>query len=180
MFLVSFVVKPCFALVLIASAASSAHARAPQPARAVALALYSGRWYEIARTANAREKACQGDTSDFSPLGGGAFAIAETCHKGSPAGPVRVLRTRARIVPGSGGAKFTMSFLGGLIHQQYWILDHAADDAWALMATPGGHYIWLLARRPAMEAEAKATALRRLATLGYDPARLVFPAQPGL
>ena len=165
-------------LILIAAAAGGAAvAGAPQPAKPVASELYSGRWYEIARTPNARQKNCQGDTSDFSPLRGGAFSVVETCHKGAPSGPNQTLKTKARIVEGGGGAKFTMSFLGGLIHQQYWILDHADDNAWALMATPGGHYIWLLARRPAMEAAPKAAALARMAALGYNPARLVFPAQ---
>ena len=177
MFLAPFVVRLSFIALLIAAAASRALAGAPQPAKPVAAALYSGRWYEIARTPNAREKNCQGDTSDFSPLGGGAFTVVETCHKGSPAGPTRTLRTRARILPGSGGAKFAMSFLGGLIRQQYWIVDHADDDAWALMATPGGNYIWLLARQPAMESAAKAAALARLAALGYNSTRLIFPAQ---
>lgn len=168
----------CVSLVLVAlAAAGAAVAGAPQPAKPVANALYSGRWYEIARTPNARQKNCQGDTSDFSPLGDGAFSVVETCHKGALSGPSRALKTKARILPGSRGAKFTMSFLGGLIHQQYWILDHAADNAWALMATPGGHYIWLLARRPTMEAAAKAGAISRLSALGYNPARLVFPAQ---
>ena len=165
-------------LILIAAAAAGAAvAGAPQPAKPVASELYSGRWYEIARTPNWRQKTCQGDTSDFSPLAAGAFSVVETCHKGTLSSHSRILRSKARILPGSGGAKFTMSFLGGLIHQQYWILDHADDNAWALMATPGGHYIWLLARRPVMDAGPKAAALARMAALGYDPARLVFPAQ---
>jgi apolipoprotein D and lipocalin family protein len=178
-FLVSFVVRLSFIALLIAAAASRALAGAPQPAKAVSAALYAGRWYEIARTPNARQKNCQGDTSDFSPLGGAAFTVVETCHEGSPAGPARSLRTRARVVPGSRGAKFAMSFLGGLIRQQYWILDHADDDAWALMATPGGHYIWLLARQPILEGAARAAALTRLSALGYNPARLIFPPQQG-
>ncbi|MEO8925822.1 MAG: lipocalin family protein, partial [Caulobacteraceae bacterium] len=140
----------CLALAAF-PAAGSAIPGAPAPRKPVSSELYSGRWYEIARTPNARQKGCRGDTSDFSALSAGVFAVVETCHQGSPTGPSRVLRTKARILPGSANARFTMSFLGGLIHQQYWILDHADDDAWALMATPGGHYIWLLARRPAME-----------------------------
>ena len=45
------------------------------------------------------------------------------------------------------------------------------------MATPGGHYIWLLARSPVMEPTAKSAAMARISALGYDPARLIFPAQ---
>jgi apolipoprotein D and lipocalin family protein len=162
---------------LVLAAGGDAVAGAPAPTRPVAAALYSGRWYEIARTPNTRQQGCQGPTSDFIDQGGGAFTVAETCHKGSALGPSHTMRTRARILPGSGNAKFTMSFLGGLIHQQYWILDHAGDDAWALMATPGGRYIWLLARRPVMDPAARAAALARISALGYEPARLIFPPQ---
>ena len=31
------------------------------------------------------------------------------------------------------------------------ILDHADDNGWAIMATPNGHYVWLMSRRPILE-----------------------------
>jgi apolipoprotein D and lipocalin family protein len=165
------------ALALALTAGGGAVADAPAPTKPVVAALYSGRWYEIARTSNARQQGCQGPTSDFFGQSGDAFIVAETCHKGSASGPSHTIRTRARVLLGSGNAKFTMSFLGGLIHQQYWILDRTDDGAWALMATPGGRYIWLLARRPVMNPAAKAAALARISDLGYEPARLIFPSQ---
>jgi apolipoprotein D and lipocalin family protein len=70
-----------------------------------------------------------------------------------------------------------MGFFGGLVHQEYWILDHADDGAWAIMATPGGNYVWLLARRPVLAPAVMAAALARVRQLGY--ARLVFPHQVG-
>jgi apolipoprotein D and lipocalin family protein len=70
-----------------------------------------------------------------------------------------------------------MSFFGGLVHQEYWILDHADDDSWALMGTPGGNYVWLLSRRPAMPPASLAAALARAESLGYTPSRLMYPAQ---
>jgi apolipoprotein D and lipocalin family protein len=68
-----------------------------------------------------------------------------------------------------------MAFFGGLVHQEYWILDHADDGAWAIMATPGGNYAWLLARRPTLPPQVLSLALARLRQLGYQ--RLVFPQQ---
>ncbi len=69
-----------------------------------------------------------------------------------------------------------MSFLGGLKKQEYWVLDCADDHSWAIMATPGGNFVWLLARKPVLSEGAKAQALERVKALGY--AKLEYPQQP--
>jgi apolipoprotein D and lipocalin family protein len=160
-----------------ALAASAASAAAPQPAKPVAPAVFSGRWYEIARTPNVAQKDCQGSSSDFSGWASGEFAVKQICHKGSPAGPVQTFNAKAKILPASGNAKMKMMFFGGLVSQEYWILDHADDNGWAIMATPGGNYVWVLSRRPVLDAATKAAALQRVHALGYDLNRLAFPQQ---
>ncbi len=110
-------------------------------------------------------------------LADGTFTVVDTCHAGSPAGVARTIKARAKIVPASDNTRFRMSFFGGLVHQEYWILDHADDDSWAVMATPGGNYVWLLSRRPSLPPTTRATALARIGALGYAPSRLIFPAQ---
>ena len=116
-----------------------------------------------------------GATSDFKTSARGDLTVIDTCHRGGPAGPTKTFSAKAAILPGAGGAKFSMSFAGGLIHQQYWILDHADD--WAIMATPGGNYVWLLSRQSVMDAQVQLRALGRVQALGYDTSRLVFPQQ---
>lgn len=150
---------------------SFADAAAPQPTGAVPATLYAGRWYEIARTPNFNERHCAGATSDFSGYAKGAFNVVETCHVG---GRAKVTRAKATIVPGSRNAKFRMGFLGGLIHQEYWILDTAPAGDWAIMATPGGHYVWLLARSTRLDAQKQATALARAHSLGFSTAALEY------
>jgi apolipoprotein D and lipocalin family protein len=162
----------CLALV-----AAPALAGAPQPAKTVQAGVFSGRWYDIAHTPNPGQTDCQGATSDFFGWAGGAFHVVQTCHKGSPAGPERTFKARASIMPATGNAKLRMSFFGGLISQEYWILDHAEDNGWAIMATPGGHYVWLLSRRPVLDAPTRGRALDRVKGLGYDISRLAFPRQ---
>jgi len=166
-------------LVACVLAATAAPAAAPKPLRPVSSDLYSGRWYEIARTPNTLQKDCQGATSDFLGWSDGAFTVVDTCHHGTPSGPAKVIRARARIVSPPDNTRFRVSFFGGLVHQEYWILDHADDGGWAVMATPGGNYVWLLSRRPALSTAVRATALARVAALGYAPSRLIFPAQAG-
>ncbi len=157
---------------LIAALPLAALAAAPQPARPVPLGLYSGRWYEIARTPNPRERGCKAATSDFSGMTKGAFVVVETCQRAP--GRSSTTRVKAALVPGSGNAKFRMSVFGGLIHPEFWILDSAAGGEWAIMGTSGGHYVWLLSRAAQMSGAARAAALARVAALGYPKTKLEF------
>ncbi len=135
--------------------------------------MFSGRWYEIARIAEGKERRCGFATTDFAGRHGGGFSVIQTCHEGSADGPAHRLKASLRILPAAGGAKVKMGVLGGLVTQEYWILDHADDDTWALMATPGGRYLWLLARRPALAPPERAAAVARIAALGYQAGHLV-------
>ena len=162
-------------MLLIALASAwplAATASASQPAKSVSISLYSGRWYEIARTPNLRERGCKVATSEFSGMSNGAFMVTETCRHAF--GPPRVSTVKAAMVPGSNNAKFRMSVLGGLAHPEFWILDTAPAGEWAIMATSGGHYVWLLSRQFGMSAAERARALARVAALGYATAKLEF------
>jgi apolipoprotein D and lipocalin family protein len=159
-------------ILLLACVAGAASAASPRPAASVPLRLYSGRWYEIARTPNLRERGCKLPTSDFSGMANGVFEVIETCPRAS--GPPRVSKVRAALIPGSNNAKFRMSLLGGLIHPQFWILDTAPGGDWAIMGTSGGHYVWVLSRRPTLPSGEKAAIVAKVAALGYPTAKLVY------
>jgi apolipoprotein D and lipocalin family protein len=113
--------KSLFLITLVAALPALAFAARPEPARSVPVALYSGRWYEIARTPNLRERGCKVATSEFSGVTSGDFTVTETCRHVS--GEHRVSTVRAALVPGSNNARFRMSMLGGLVHPEFWILD---------------------------------------------------------
>jgi len=171
-----------FALAGMASAAGATPMPAPakpvSPAKPVPTQLYSGRWYEIARTPNMMQKDCQASTSDFSGwASSGVFQVVQTCHKGSISGPKQTYSAKGHVLPATANAKMKLGFMGGLISQEYWILDHADDNAWAIMATPTGRYVWLLSRQPVLSAGAKAQAMARLKSLGFDLSHLAFPQQ---
>lgn len=172
------------ALVLAASlalpslAAFPARAAAPEPTKATPATFYSGRWYEIARLPNNNQRDCQGATSQFTGGAPGAFDVVQTCHRGSPTGPTKVFKTKGK-VDNPARNKFTMTFFG-LVKQQYFVLDTSeAEGGWAIMATPGGNFVWLLARKPQLSEAGKAGAVARLKALGYPVERLEYPAQAG-
>ena len=170
-----------FSKIIMASAVAArllggnALAAAKPPAKPVSTQFYTGRWYEIARTPNAGQRNCEAPTTDFT-LQGAAFKVRQVCHRGSALGAEKVFTTNGKIVDGSQNTRFTMSFLGGLRKQEYWVLDCAADGSWAIMATPGGNYVWLISRTAEMPVATKAIALERVKALGYQ--KLEFPQHP--
>jgi len=170
--------KPITAAVLAAVSLTAAPAlcasATPQPTKAVPSALYSGRWYEVARTPNRMQTDCQGATNDFSNWSSGAFSVVQTCHKGAPNGPAQVMKVSGHVLPSSANAKMKLGILGGMISQEYWILDRADDNGWAIMDRADGRYVWLLSRRPALSAADKAEALARMQSLGFHVNNLAF------
>jgi apolipoprotein D and lipocalin family protein len=166
------VLATAFAMTLSTGGALAA---AKPPAKPVSAEFYSGRWYEIARTPNAGQRNCEAPTTDFTTQGS-SFKVKQICHRGSPLGEEKVFTTTGKILDAGQNTRFTMSFLGGLRKQEYWVLDSAADGSWAIMATPGGNYVWLISRTPDMPVATKAIALERVKELGY--AKLEFPQHP--
>jgi apolipoprotein D and lipocalin family protein len=163
--------------------AGAAHAT-PQPAKTVVSPakpvppnLYTGRWYEIARTPNSMQGDCQAATTDFSGWAAGAFKAVQTCHKGAPGGPAKVIKVDGKVLPASQNAKIQLGMLGGLISQQYWILDHADNNHWLIMSTANQRYVWLMSRVPVLSAGERAQAMARLQQLGFSLAHLAFPQQ---
>ena len=165
------------ALAVLLGVSGPAVAALPQPLKPVGVNLYSGRWYEIARTNNKMQADCQASTTDFSGWRGGAFSAVQTCHKGSPSGPKSIVSVQGHVLPASGNAKIQLGMLGGLISREYWILDHAGDNGWLIMTTSDGRYVWLMSRQPVIPASVKAAAIGRMQQLGLNLTKLAFPQQ---
>lgn len=164
------------AATLLATTPTVALSAAQPPSKPVSAAFYTGKWYEIARTPNSGQRDCQAATTQFTDKGAGGFTVVQICRKGSASGAAKTFNTTGTIVSGTQNAKFKMSFLGGLKKQEYWVPDRAEDQSWAIMATPGGNFVWLLSRDAVMSPAAKAQALARVKALGYT--KLEYPNQP--
>ncbi len=167
-----------FALVAALALATSAMAAAPpapvQPTRALELLHLSGRWYEVARVPNLAEKDCAFATTDWKPVGDGKFKVTQTCAK-SPDDHGRTITATADPLDPTGNAKWRMNYFGGLIRRDYWVMDHADDDSWLILGMPGKHYVWVLSRQPRSPQAEREQFIEKIAALGYDAGKLVFP-----
>ena len=157
-----------------ALAGGSALAAPPAPTQRIELTKMMGRWYEVARLPNKIQTGCQGGTSDWQRTGDG-FAVVQACHKGSLSAPVTEWKAKAKVLDTRTNAKLQMTFFNGLVRQEYWVLDHRADQGWLILGTPGGRSVWLMSQRPTLPPGVKSQAVARLKQLGYDIGRLEFP-----
>lgn len=167
-------VAACVAFAALCVAAVPALAAPPQPTERVELTKMTGRWYEVARLPNKVQSGCQGGTSDWVRNGEG-FSVLQACYKGSLAGPATEWKAKAKVIDPKTNAKLQMTFFGGMVKQEYWVLAHRPDQGWVILGTPGGRAMWLMSQRPILASGVRAQALARVKQLGYDVARLEFP-----
>ena len=148
----------------------------PQPAKAVELDRYLGKWYEVARYDMRFEKGCEGVTAEYSKRPDGLIRVLNTCRQGAVDGPVKVAEGKAKVVDTATNAKLKVSFFGPFFGD-YWVLDHADDYSWSIVGEGSGKYLWLLSRGLPTDAD-RAALTARAKALGYDVTMLRPTKQP--
>ena len=162
------------AMCLPLARAEAAPQPTPQSVAHLELAQMMGRWYEVARVPNVIQNGCQAGASDWVAQSWG-FAVVQSCHKGGPDGPVSVWKAKATVADPATNAKFRMSFFGGVVTQNYVVIEHRPDQGWLALATADGKYLWLMSQKPTLPAPVRAQAVARIRQLGFDVNRLEFP-----
>src|SRR5512146_347259 len=133
---------------------------------------YVGTWYEIASFPQSFQRGCTATTATYTLRDDGEIDVVNRCREGSPDGPEKVARGRARVVDPSTNAKLEVSFFRPF-WGDYWIVDLGADYEYAAVGHPGRDYLWILSRTQSMKAEVYEAIVRRLAAQGYETNRLV-------
>ena len=64
-----------------------------------------------------------------------------------------------------------MTFFGGMVSQDYVVVEHRPDQGWLVLATANGKYLWLMAQRPTLPTAIRQQAVARIRQLGFDVAR---------
>lgn len=148
----------------------SGSSKVSQPVRNVELHRYLGKWYEIGRYDNRFERGCDEVTAEYSLLGDGLVGIRNSCRS-TERSRRRVSRGRAKVLPGSGNAKFKVSFFGPFFIGNYWVMDHDDDYQWSIVSEPTRRYLWILHREAHPGNEVVQQLLTRAADLGFDLSR---------
>lgn len=139
----------------------------PEPAKAVDLDLYLGRWFELYRYDAPFQKDCEAVTADYSLGESGTIRVLNSCRKGAVDGPLKTAKGKAKIVDPVSNAKLKVSFFGPF-YGDYWVLDHADDYQWAIIGEPSGRYLWILSRDPKPSDTQKSMLRHKAEDMGYD------------
>ena len=164
-----------------ASMSGAEATKAPEPAKPIDVArFYTGRWYEIARTPMSLTKDCVAGTTDYAPARDGRIIDTDACRMGSPAGPVKTFAGQVDILNPGMNTKVRVTYVVfGLLPapRTYWMLDHGDDYGWFIVSDPAFKNLSLFTRSPRPSADEVAQVKARAQALGYDTAKLEYPAQ---
>jgi len=134
----------------------------------VDLSRYLGTWYEIASYPNWFQRGCTGTTATYSLRPGGAIEVDNRCLKGSLDGEeARSIGVAWPVKDDPSGAKLEVQFFWPF-RGDYWIIELDPDYQWAVVGHPTREYLWLLSRKPTLDAATSAELMRRIAAQGYD------------
>src|SRR5262249_15897912 len=133
-------------LSLAVAAAGAAASLPPQPCKTLDTGKFVGRWYEVARMPNKIQTDCATSQAEWSHDGDASFKVIQTCHVDTPNGHAKVWKASGKITDPATNAKFRMSFFGGLISQDYWVLDRGDDYSWIILSTPNPKFLWIFSR----------------------------------
>lgn len=166
------------------SSTPSGRAEGAAPLQTVAtvdLNRYAGLWYEIARYPTLFQRNCEGTTAEYGLRPDGRIDVVNTCRTGTTSGRPRSARAVASVIEGSGNARIAVNFAPVPLPKgqgNYWVLYLDPDYQTALVGSPSGRFLWMLARTPRITPQQRA-ALNAAATRnGYRLDLLVETQQP--
>jgi apolipoprotein D and lipocalin family protein len=160
-------------LALLAVAACAG--RGPEPpavASGVDLERYLGTWYEIASFPTRFQRGCSHTRAHYARREDGRIAVRNECFRDGAWDDA----VGSAWQPGSDPARLRVRYFWPF-SAPYWILALGPDYRWALVGTPDRRFLWVLARRPALDEDAWQTALGEARARGFDPERLVRTVQ---
>jgi apolipoprotein D and lipocalin family protein len=165
------VLRPLFLVALMAVAGCAqgpvGNPAVPEPAKAVDLQKYLGRWYEIARYEAGFQKDCEAVTADYTLRPDGKIKVVNSCRRERLDAPIESAEAQAYVVEDTDNAKLRVSFFWPF-YGNYWVLDHGETYDWSIIGEPSGRYLWLLFRTPHPTEALEKTVKTRASDMGYD------------
>lgn len=150
----------------------------------VDLQRYSGKWFEVARLPNEFQDDCARDvTATYTPREDGRITVVNRCVKKD--GSVNEAEGVARRVDGKPPSILQVRFAPGWLSflpnvwGDYQIIELAPDYTHAVVASPDRKYLWILARKPSIDASLYEKLTARAKAQGFDVTQMLKTEQSG-
>lgn len=145
----------------------------------VDLTRYAGLWHEIARYPNSFEEGCTQTTAEYTLREDDKVSVVNTCVL-EDSGKVNRAEGVATPVEGSNNSKLKVKFAPQWVpfaSGDYWVLHLEPDYSAALVGSPDGKYLWILAREEQPGDAVIGRILEKAEALGYQTEPLEFAQQ---
>jgi len=163
---------PLFLLIFqLLANSNSMSQNSPSVTDTINLEKYAGKWYEIASYPMKFQKDCFCVTADYTLTDNGYVKVFNSCRKGSVNGKIKSITGKAFPVKGTNNVKLKVQFFWPF-KADYWVIDKAEDYSWAVVSGPSRNYLWILNRKPEMQAETWRYITERLSNNGFDLTKL--------
>jgi len=128
-------------------------------------AKYAGTWYEIALIPHWFERGCSETTARYTIRPDGRIDVVNTCQRDGK--PHQAKAVAWHNGPGQDG-KFKVRFFWPF-SGHYWVIALDSRYQWAMVGHPSRKYLWILSRKPTLDAAIYDRLLQQATQLGYSP-----------
>jgi apolipoprotein D and lipocalin family protein len=144
----------------------------------VDLALYAGRWFEIARMPMRFEKETDRNiTAEYTPMPDGRVRVENRATE--PDGTIRGVRGTAWVPDPDASAKLRVKFFPLAPAADYWVIGLDPAYRWAIVGEPSRRFLWVLSRTPGLDGGTLQRIFQHVDAAGYDSTRLIRAPQDG-
>lgn len=132
--------------------------------------VYTGVWYEQARTPTSLTKGCEHATTSYSRSDKGEILVRDACLQGGETGPERAIAGVGRIQDPAVNSTLKVSYRFGPFRptREYRIIATDAGRSWFVSAEPGLKRVYVFSRAKAPPRDAVEGWIARARALGYD------------
>jgi len=142
-----------------------------QPINTIDLKAFEGKWYSLYSIPTLMDKHWKQTTETYTLKDDDHFDVLTTYHKEGKAEEKSIdskLFFHGEHPDGDMKAQFLWPFKIG-----YWIIELAEDYSYVVVGHPDEKYLFIMARKPEMEADLLVDIIERCRVKGYDVSELV-------
>lgn len=135
---------------------------------------YLGKWHEIARLDHRFERGLSKVTAEYSIRKDGGVRVLNRGYDGAK-GEWKEAEGRAYFTGDRSVGSLKVSFFGPFYGGYHIIELDRENYSYSLVCGPDRSYLWILARKPELDAAVLEQLRVKAAALGFDTAKLIYP-----
>jgi apolipoprotein D and lipocalin family protein len=134
---------------------------------------YLGKWYEIARLDHSFERGLSRITADYSLRKDGGVRVLNRGYS-TKDNSWKEAEGKAYFVEKSDVGYLKVSFFGPFYGSYIVFSLDKKSYQYSLVSGPDKSYLWILSRRPTLNADIKDMLIKKAAEAGFDTGKLIF------